>query len=129
MRGTSIRFCLVVLLLVGSATLPFSVIKAGNEADTTLITLQKKSRGLGTQRPKAPDRQQVTCAYDGEVIYLNFAIPEGMATLSVTDGTGLTAIYNFDSSTLEVCISVGQLYGTVSIEVITGNDNTYNGTM
>lgn len=35
------------------------------------ITLVKKNGGVPTIRPKAPDRQVITCAYDGEALHLN----------------------------------------------------------
>lgn len=33
------------------------------------ITLQKGHKGVYIKFPKAPDRQSITCAYDGKVLY------------------------------------------------------------
>ena len=90
------------------------------------ITLVKVNKGVSARRPKAPDRQIVTCAYDGEELHLSLVIPEGMATLSVTDETLLTSIYEFDTTSLEVSVPAGDLIGTISIEMETDN-NTYCG--
>lgn len=40
----------------------------------------------------------MTCAYDGEELHISLVIPEGTATLSVTDKTLLTATYEFDTT-------------------------------
>ena len=78
-------------------------------------------------RPKAPDRQIITCAYDGETLHLSFIIPEGTATLSVTDETLLTSTYQIDTTPLDVAVQVGELFGTISIEMETEAFNSYNG--
>lgn len=97
-----------------------------SQQSTTLIKNRKDNK---QQRPKAPDRQIVTCAYDREDLNLTFVIPEGKATLSVTDETLLTATYDIDTTPLEVSVAVGSLIGTICIELETENGNTYYGTM
>lgn len=91
------------------------------------IILKKNHEDNYKQRPKAPDRQMVTCAYDGEELHLSFLYSEGTATLSVTDETLLTSIYQIDTTPLEVTVSVGELFGTVSIEMETEAGNSYYG--
>lgn len=102
---------------------------SAQETNQSTITLTKSVRTNPIKRPKAPDRQIVTCTYDGEELNLNFVIPEGMATLSCTDETLLTATFEFDSTPLQVSIPVGKLWGTVSIELETANGNTYTGSL
>lgn len=93
------------------------------------IILVKINKGVSSRRPKAPDRQVVTCAYDGEEMCLSFAIPEGMATLSVTDESLLSSTFEIDTTPLEVTVPVGQLCGTVTIEMETDSDHHYYGVM
>ena len=97
-----------------------------SNSNANTIILVRTEKGKPIRRPKAPDRQIVTCAYDGEELHLSLVIPEGMATLSVTDETLLTSIYEFDTTSLEVSVPVGNLIGTISIEMETEN-NTYYG--
>ena len=93
------------------------------------ITLVKRNRGASTIRPKSPDRQVVSCDYDGEYLHISLVIPEGMATLSVTDETLLTATYHFDTTPLEVTVPIGQLQGSVYVEMETESGNFYHGEM
>lgn len=91
------------------------------------IILVKINKGVSSKRPKAPDRQVVTCAYDGEDMHLSFVIPEGMATLSVTDESLLSSTYAFDTSLQEITVIVGALEGAISIEIGTEWGNVYKG--
>lgn len=92
------------------------------------ITLIKTNQGASSRRPKAPDRQTVTCAYDGEYILISFVIPEGTATISVTDEIGPFS-YNFDTSPLYITIPVMSLHGNTYVEIETESGNTYQGIM
>lgn len=91
------------------------------------ITLVKRNNGVANGRPKAPDRQVITCAYDGETLHLSFIIPEGTATLSVTDETLIASTYQIDTTPLDVNVPVGELFGSVSIELGTETGNIYKG--
>lgn len=102
---------------------------SAQETNQSTITLTKSVRTNPIKRPKAPDHQVITCAYDGEELHFSLMIPEGMATLSVTDETILTATYEFDTTPLELSIPVGLLLGLVSIELETENGNIYTGIM
>lgn len=93
------------------------------------ILLVKKNRGASTIRPKAPDRQVITCAYDGDALHLNFALSEGAATVHVTDETLITTIFEIDTTPLEATIIVGCLEGACTIEMETEKNNTYSGTI
>ena len=96
------------------------------QSSTVLVNTD---RGGSIKRPKAPDRQQVTCAYDGEMMYLNFAIPEGMATLSVTDESMKVLTYEIDTTPLDICVTTGALIGNVYIELETEKGNIFTGTI
>ncbi|MBD5287016.1 MAG: hypothetical protein HDS27_05755 [Bacteroides sp.] len=91
------------------------------------ITLGKPNKGVSAGRPKAPDRQTITCAYDGEQLHLSFVYSEGIAILSVTDETMTTNLYFIDTSPLEVTVQVGKLSGKVYIEMETELSNIYQG--
>ncbi len=127
MRKTNNKFIMLGLALLSSACLSLSAVSAEKEAPKRMITLQKTGTRVKPFRPKAPDRQIVTCSYDGEELYISFVIPEGMATLSVTDENALNASYQFDTSPLETTITVGPLQGTIYIEMETERGNVYQG--
>ena len=91
------------------------------------ITLGKPNKGVSTGRPKAPDRQAITCAYDGEQLLLTFVYSEGMATLSVTDETLLSSTYEIDTAPLVVTVPVRDLIGTILIELETESGRQYIG--
>lgn len=93
------------------------------------ITLVKKNRGASTIRPKAPDRQVVTCAYEEEELYFSFVIPEGMATVTVKDENLFSLTYEIDTAPLEVYIPVGELTGDINVELETEKGNFYSGTI
>lgn len=91
------------------------------------IILVNPNKEVSTSRPKAPDRQAITCAYDGEQLLLTFVYSEGMATLSVTDETLLSSTYEIDTAPLVVTVPVGQLNGTILIELETESGRQYIG--
>ena len=91
------------------------------------IILVNPNKGVSSGRPKAPDRQTITCAYDGEQLHLTLVYSEGTATLSVTDETLLTSTYEIDTAPLVVTVPVGELNGTISIELETQRGNSYSG--
>ena len=93
------------------------------------VILVKNNKDTHIKRPKAPDRQQVICAYDGEMICLNIAIPEGMATLSVTDESMKVLTYEIDTTPLDICVTTGALIGNVYIELETEKGNIFTGTI
>lgn len=121
------KFMTVGLALLSSTFLPFSAVQAEKQTPKVLITLQRVGTKMKPLRPKAPDRQMVTCAYDGEELHLSFLYSEGTATLSVTDETLLTSIYHIDTTPLEISVSVGELFGTVYIDMETEAGKTYYG--
>lgn len=91
------------------------------------ITLHKGHKGGYTNFPKAPDRQSITCTYDGMTLALDFAISEGVSTLTVTDETPQCSTFIIDTSLLSVSIPVGSLTGSISIELDTEGGNLFTG--
>ncbi len=118
---TIIGLCLISALTVAEPN------SQSTPTQKTPITLVKRNKGVSAGRPKAPDRQNITCAYYGEELHLSFYIPEGMATLSVIDETLLSATYEIDTTPLEVIVPVGELVGTIIIEIDTEKGNNFYG--
>ena len=126
MKPRKLSIAIAAILCTGSLCMADSNQKS-QQPPKVPITLVKLNRGTSASRPKAPDRQVITCAYDDETLHLSFVIPEGTATLSVTDETLLTATYEIDTTPLEVSIYVGELFGTVSISMETQSGKSYSG--
>lgn len=91
------------------------------------MILVKKGKEVIAGRPKAPDRQVITCTYDGYGMDLNFTYSEGMAVLTVTDENLQGLVYNIDTSLLDVYVPVGNLAGAINIELETEHGNVYEG--
>ena len=58
---------------------------------------------------------------------LSFVIPEGNATLTVTDEYGQYITYSVDTSTLNVSVSVGDLKGFITVQLDTERGNHFHG--
>lgn len=127
MRQNKIFIISAVLTLFSTHCLAESTTADNKDSRKEPINLVKTGKGAIAGRPKAPDRQVVTCAYDGEELHLSFVYSEGAATISVTDETFLTSTYVIDTTPLVVSVPVGELVGTVSIEMETENENSYTG--
>ncbi len=106
---------------------PHSLLYAGNETPPRTITLQKTGTRTKPYKPKAPDRQIVTCAYDGDELHFSFVIPEGNATLTMTDERQYSVTYEFDTTPLVVDVPVGNLPGITYLEIETESGNSYSG--
>jgi len=91
------------------------------------IILQRHGGRYPNKRPNAPSRQIISCTYESETLTMNFAIPEGLCEVAITElSTGITMCYSVDSSELTASICVGAI-GESSIEVLTEGGNTYIG--
>lgn len=74
-----------------------------------IVTKSKKDIIDKNDRPKSPSRQSIDCIYSDGMLSLYFLLPEGEATLTVTDlSTGLSSQYIFDS-TEPTDIYIGEL--------------------
>lgn len=116
------RKVLLIILTCFVFGTPMHVAAYNNE--TTLTNSNKKNV---SNRPHVPNRQIITCVYDGEDICLEFAYSEGICDVYLTDAyTGETQCFSIDSSELSVVICVGEI-GESYITLITENGNTYEG--
>lgn len=103
--------------------------KSGQSKPRPPIILSKGyGHGLGNY-PKAPDRQSITCTYDGATLEFDFTVSEGISTLTVTDETPQCVTYTIDTSSLYVSVPVGPLSGSISIELDTERGNYFVGTI
>lgn len=103
--------------------------QSGQSKPRPPITLQKGSGHNHGNFPKAPDRQSITCTYDGTTMKFNFTVTEGISTLTVTDETPQCATYTIDTSTLFVSVPVGPLSGSITIELDTERGTHFMGIM
>lgn len=129
MRPQNFKYKLIGLTLLSILCIPYASMYAENGATKRLILLQKTGKGMKPLRPKAPDRQVITCTYDGETLHLSLVIPEGDAILSITDEALLTSTYEIDTIPLEVSVPIGQLTGYISIEMETETGYIFTGVM
>ncbi len=91
------------------------------------IILQRHGGRYPNKRPNAPSRQMIYCTYEGEILTMDFAIPEGICEVDITDlYTGITMCYSIDSSELTAYVYIGTI-GEFSIEVLTEKGNAYIG--
>ena len=100
---------------------------SGGSQPRPLILLQKGNPHDHIKRPKSPDRQLITCEYDGINMELNFTVNEGISTLTVTDESPQCLTYTIDTSTLNASVSVGLLYGSIIIQLDTERGNHFSG--
>lgn len=78
---------------------------------TTKVIVTKSNKDISNKndKPKSPSRQNIDCIYSDGILSLYFLLPEGEATLTVTDlSTGLSSQYVFDS-TEPADIYIGEL--------------------
>ena len=79
------------------------------------------------RRPSAPSRKLIWCNYDGESITVDFASPEGVCSVYITDlNTNVVKSYSIDSSELSVSFYVGAIT-RCAVEIATENGNSYTG--
>ena len=77
-------------------------------------------------RPRTPSMQEVTCSYMDGYVCFDFAIPEGICDMVLTDlRSGETISATFDSESIEP-IYVG-VHETAEVSVTTANEHTYCG--
>ena len=122
------------LLFIATCVSVLSIVAvAANENGTlpngTVITLGPKGGINPIKRPKIPSPQIVECMYDSGVLTIDFAIPEGICNITVSDITsGHVTRQTFDSSDLTVHVVTGPLSESI-VEIITEKGNTYCGVL
>ncbi|RLT76226.1 hypothetical protein D7V95_09410 [bacterium J10(2018)] len=114
---------LTAILLISMMSNNFSLYGKGygNKRD---IELQERHN---RQRPRCPSRQRIECFYIDGNIYIVFDVPEGNASLSITDLIdNSTYNYNF-STTSSSIIYVGDISHTSQLRIETDYGNVYEG--
>lgn len=91
------------------------------------IYLTKTSGHSFGNHPLVADRQVITCCYDNYGMEFEFLITEGLGKLTVVDEKMQSAVYTFDTSSLDVYVPVGKLYGKIKVELETEMGNIYEG--
>lgn len=101
---------------------------AGSENNGTKATQTLKSSGSKiSKRPRIPNGQEVVCAYDNEVVEIQFKYPEGDANVKIGDGvSGETQVYYIDTSSCSI-IPLPTDYGNVCLQITTEMGNVYEG--
>ena len=95
-----------------------------NDEDITIIVTNPTTNP--TVRPKAPSRQRIDCHYTNGILYIQFALSEGICELTVIDTkTGDSQVYYFDS-TVGAFINIGNLT-SFEIYISTEIGNSYFG--
>lgn len=102
-----------------------SQISASIMGDFKGATLTRNSTS-GSLRPGAPSMQEVTCTLSEDgLLTLSFLIDEGMAELTLDDGTEVFTDH-FDTAAPYVT-TVSDPTATISLTVTTDKGNTYAG--
>ncbi|MDE6341464.1 MAG: hypothetical protein K2K93_04035 [Muribaculaceae bacterium] len=91
------------------------------------IILQRKRVGDNIKRPKSPDIQMITCAYDSKGMELTFAMSEGLSTFIVLDSEKQGGVYTIDTSSPEVYVVVGELSSPIHVQLETERGAVYEG--
>lgn len=89
------------------------------------IIVSRSKRTGGSKRPKAPSAQYISCVYGDGYVSIDFAIPEGLVEMTLTDASGSCSYYEFDSSA-PADIFVGY-HNEAYIELTTAKGYSYEG--
>lgn len=116
-----------IISIVFLLTLLYLPVKgADNSAEPSQIIFLKEIGNNRDNRPRNPSRQQVTCLYDGECVYLSFLVPEGQCNLIITEqNIGVTNYYIFNSED-EIAIPVGIIKSSI-LRIDTEFGKSYEG--
>ena len=119
---------LLIALVFASTMAPAWADQSTSQGDSRppIILTRKHGQGL-SNTPKAPDRQIITCSYDGEILTLNFVYSEGMGILSIVDQEDYEYSYNLDTSVLFIQIPVGNLNGMIRLQLETEYGRFFEG--
>ncbi|MDE6695284.1 MAG: hypothetical protein K2K25_00230, partial [Muribaculaceae bacterium] len=121
-----------LLLLLITLMFGFTNIVAENHSSSGVnryekIVLQKSKNHGSIQRPRTPDKQVVTCLYDGTGLALTFVLSEGVANLTITDDSLFESNQVIDTSTLDIYVPTGELSGCITIKLETEKGNIFEG--
>lgn len=96
------RFLLFLIL-----SIPFGVTCFTDDSDDNYIPIRKKEFPP-RDRPKAPSAQRITASVSRGILFVNFAISEGVCQITISDPEN-TSDYTFDSST-PLILSIGEYH-------------------
>lgn len=114
--------------LLLTVALPISADDKGDKKNTSNATpvVVSNKKEVSPFRPKAPSRQSIECMYFDGNLSVDFFIPEGECTMTVTDSnTGISLQYIF-STEESAEIYVGNL-SNAYFEFDTEAGNSYEG--
>ena len=95
-------------------------------SETTKVKSLSRSSSASTGRPAAPSMQEVSCTLSEDgLLTLSFLIDEGMAELTLDDGTEVFTDH-FDTAAPYVT-TVSDPTATIALTVTTDKGNTYEG--
>lgn len=77
-------------------------------------------------RPKAPSLQSIYCWYDGETLYIDFALSEGWCQLTVIDEDDASVVFSSFDSSSSAEVYIGE-HANASISISTESGNEYVG--
>lgn len=118
---------LLIAVMLAATMMPAWADQSTSQGDSRPPIILTRGREDGhINRPKAPDRQIITCSYDGEVLTLNFVYSEGLV-LSIKDEECNEYIYCVDSAALFIQVPVGNLNGTIHIQLETEYGRFFEG--
>ena len=123
------KLTLIIFTLI-FASIPFvcvAELPPSKEESNTIIILQKTQNKRHSKYPKSPDRQIVSCSYDGEGIELTFVYSEGISTLTITDDVLNENSYVIDTSCLNVYVPAHGLVGNIYIKLETEDGAIFEG--
>lgn len=110
----------MTLFLIGGS----SIISADGPTETKSSKLNRIQ--TPKDRPEAPSMQEITCTLSEDgLLTLSFRIDEGMAELTLDDGTEVFTDH-FDTAAPYVT-TVSDPTATISLTVTTDKGNTYEG--
>lgn len=96
-KKTSLIIGLLMALICSDQAFAQMANQGGNSTPI-VVPVYRKDRDR-TDRPKSPSRQYIDCVYSEGVLSIGFLLPEGEATISVTDlASGASSQYGFDSA-------------------------------
>ncbi|MDE6498424.1 MAG: hypothetical protein K2L21_07175 [Muribaculaceae bacterium] len=79
----------------------------------------------GSVHHRIPSSQLITCTYEEDCIYLDFAEQEGLCQMTVSESNGeIILVRNFDSSALNISFEIGE-YKIIDVIILTQLGNEY----
>lgn len=127
MRCKKLFISIAAMVCLGSSLSMAETNQQTHKTQNSPIVLVKKNKGAVTTRPKSPDLQMITCAYDSKGMELTFAMSEGQSTFIVLDSEKQGGVYTIDTSPLEVYVVVGELTNPIHVQLETERGAVYEG--